>query len=365
MERVEAGELQVGAASRQAEGLYAPSWADRLTDWVRQLPIPSQLFYLGLALVLILLSAAAKWSDGTYPVGIFSPLLVMGAITPVYGWAFLHYLDNSAAAALDKFRPIMLVDEVEYNKIRYRLTTLPARPALIASAIGAVYGPITLLFWSSEEVARVGALTSPLASVFDVSFPGLGYMAAALIVYHTIHQLRLVSSIYTTCTRIDLFQLGSMYELSKLTARTAIGLGLISYAWFAVNVGLNTQTNGLGATSILEVSAFSLLVAVIFVWPLLDAHRLLQQEKESLQAENAKHLRDVIGELHRRKEAGEFAQMDGINKAMDSLMKEQTVLDKISTWPWQPETLRWLGTAVLLPVLIWLITRALERFVIF
>jgi len=40
---------------------------------------------------------------------------------------------------------------------------------------------------------------------------------------------------------------------------------------------------------------------------------------------------------------------------------ERGVLDKASTWPWEPESVRAVVTTVLLPVAFWIITRVLER----
>jgi hypothetical protein len=53
--------------------------------------------------------------------------------------------------------------------------------------------------------------------------------------------------------------------------------------------------------------------------------------------------------------------MASINDATESLVRERDVLDKISTWPWEPETVRAVATALLLPVVLWVITRVLER----
>jgi hypothetical protein len=53
--------------------------------------------------------------------------------------------------------------------------------------------------------------------------------------------------------------------------------------------------------------------------------------------------------------------MDALNHATEALVRERDVLDKIPTWPWQPDTIRWLGTALLLPIIVWTITRVLER----
>jgi hypothetical protein len=36
------------------------------------------------------------------------------------------------------------------------------------------------------------------------------------------------------------------------------------------------------------------------------------------------------------------------------------MLNAISTWPWQPETLRFLVTALLLPLLLWILQYVLQ-----
>jgi hypothetical protein len=40
---------------------------------------------------------------------------------------------------------------------------------------------------------------------------------------------------------------------------------------------------------------------------------------------------------------------------------EHRTLEAVSTWPWQPETLRGILVAVLLPLLVWLLQRVLSR----
>jgi hypothetical protein len=53
--------------------------------------------------------------------------------------------------------------------------------------------------------------------------------------------------------------------------------------------------------------------------------------------------------------------MANMDHAVGALVKEQDALDKISTWPWEPEAVRGVGTALLLPIVLWLVTRVLER----
>jgi hypothetical protein len=54
--------------------------------------------------------------------------------------------------------------------------------------------------------------------------------------------------------------------------------------------------------------------------------------------------------------------MAGLNEAMEAVQRERDVLEKIPTWPWRGETVNVLSTALLLPAVLWFITRILERF---
>jgi hypothetical protein len=49
-------------------------------------------------------------------------------------------------------------------------------------------------------------------------------------------------------------------------------------------------------------------------------------------------------------------------KVISVLETERDMLKRISTWPWQPETLQFLMTALLLPLLLWIIQYVLQQF---
>jgi hypothetical protein len=343
---------------------YSPSFVDRFTDWVRGLPIPSWLFYPALALALVLLHASIKWIDGSFPVGTFVWRLLLADVTIPYTIAVLHYLDDSAQEALDDFRPIMHIDEAEFRRLRYQFTTLPARPTLAATCLGTLYGLGAIMFFTPEQRQEAKFFSSPPASVLETLLFVLSYAGAAIFLYHSARQLRMISDIYTAYARVDLFNLSPMHALSKLTARTAIGLGVIIYAWLYINLAVQNGAQII-LPSLFEPAIFSIIVILIFILPLLGARRLLREAKAEAKRETQQQFKATVAELHHRREAGDFSDMAGINQALDGLLKEQSVLDKTSTWPWQPETLRGVATAVLLPIVVWAITRLLERFWVF
>jgi hypothetical protein len=60
-------------------------------------------------------------------------------------------------------------------------------------------------------------------------------------------------------------------------------------------------------------------------------------------------------------DAGELDQMNDLRVTMTNLEMELNTLKGIHTWPWQPETVRWLITALVLPLGLWLIQSVLQR----
>ncbi|HEY0070830.1 MAG TPA: hypothetical protein VGE04_12765 [Chloroflexia bacterium] len=362
-------EVAVSGAPARAETEairpYAPSYVDRITDRVRRLPIPSWLFYTALALGLFMLYASIKWLDGSYSFGEVTWHMILQVGTFPYAIAALHYLDNSAEEALDGFRPAMDIGDREFAELKYRFTTLPARSTLIAAIIGGLYGAMFLVLASPEEIADLRFFTSIPATIAEVAELALGYGAGAILVFHSIRQLRMVSRTYTNHARVDLFNLRPMHSLSRLAARTAIGLAIPTYAWGFVNVSPESGAVDVAATSIFELVTFSTLIVIMFVWPLVGARRLLRQAKAAALTDAQQQFKATIVELHRRRESGEFEGMAGINEALDGLMKEQSVLSKISTWPWQSDTFRAVASAILLPIVVWAITRFLENVWVF
>jgi hypothetical protein len=346
-----------------SERPYPPSWIDRVTDGVRRLPLPAWVFYLALGLGLSLLYLALLLpfvgeAPGALPLDTVVFYSFLNGMTPAYLLGLIHYLDNSAAAALAQFRPVLTVDAAGYNRLRYHLTTLPAWPTLLAAALGVVYTFVTLLINFFAGQSPGPGAGSPIVIGLVVGFNALIYVLVAVLVFHTLYQLRMVNVIYTQHTRINLFQLGPLYALSGLTARTAVGIGIPTYAWFQANI---STTPGSSLPNILQTVFLVIVITLTFIWPLLGAHRLLEQEKQQLQDEVARRIEAALAALHSRADSGDLADYAALKGVLDGLLTEQGVIDRLRTWPWRTETVRGLSAAFLLPILIWVVQRVLER----
>jgi hypothetical protein len=113
-------------------------------------------------------------------------------------------------------------------------------------------------------------------------------------------------------------------------------------------------------TALVIILPLTALGLASFVWPLLGIHRLLVQEKGRLLDEAALRFQATLAELHRRVDSGQLEGMDDLHKAMASLEIELSALDRVPTWPWRPETMRLLITALALPLLVWIVQYVLQ-----
>jgi hypothetical protein len=184
------------------------------------------------------------------------------------------------------------------------------------------------------------------------------YMMVGVLVYHTLHQLQMVNLIYTKHTRINLFKLGPLYDLSGLTARTTLGIGIPTYIWFQANA---LSTMGPTLYNFVQTIFLGILLLVTFISPLWGAHRLLEREKQRLEDEVSQRIEATIAVLHERVDNQELEERGVLKDTLEGLVTEQNVIRKLRTWPWRTETVSGLGLAFLLPIIIWVVQRILER----
>ena len=151
--------------------------------------------------------------------------------------------------------------------------------------------------------------------------------------------------------------MGPLYAFSSITAITAVSLTVTTYSWYFLNPGMLRDPVALGIAL-----PITLVGLAVFVWPLLGIHRLLVNEKERLLEESSRRLEAAVVDLHQRVDSGELEGMMDLNMAIGAVEMEQTALSRIPTWPWQPETVRLLATALVLPLVLLLAQLVLQFF---
>lgn len=332
---------------------YAPSWVDHFNDLVNRLPGPGWLYYIGIALLLFLIPIGIIQLEGIQLTGAFlSTQGFLGGNIALF-LALCHYLDDAADTALKVLRPAMRASAEEYDTLQYQLTTLPSLSTLLMCLLCAA-----VVVYLSETLGTPPSFDqvadSPVAATTTYAMYVLAWLVWGAFIYHTIHQLRVINCIYAKRTRVNIFRIRPLYAFSTVTALTAVSLTIPPYAWLTLNQIL---LNPISIAVTLPVAGLGL---VAFIWPLMGIHRLLVAEKTRAQSEAALRLEAMLVELHRRVDNMDLAEMGALNDAIASLETERNALKKVPTWPWQPETVRLLVTALALPLGLWLIQYVLQ-----
>lgn len=334
---------------------YSPSWVDYLTRWINRLPGSNGIYYIGLGLIIFLVQVLVLSLDGILATSLDSAHIFMAVAIP-YMLVLISYLNSAAQKNLRILQPSLCLDGERTRLLEKNLTTLPAPWTILAGFIG--IGCVLLLESTSGAAYILESLeNSPISgNIFRITYLVLWWVFGTLI-YHTIHQLRVIGIIYGQLTEINLYQPKSLYTFSVMIAITAFGTFLLPVGFLLANPWATWNEPAVFGT----VLAVQLLALGIFVWPHYGIHRLQVAEKENLLENANMHLEMIIHELHKAVEENKLKGMGDVSTTISSLKTEIETLEKIPTWPWHPETLRFLITALALPMGIWLIQLLLGR----
>ncbi len=276
-------------------------------------------------------------------------------VAPYLLWV-RFYLDRVAAAALDVFRPVIAVSDAEFLRLRYELTTLPARTTRIVTVVAMAVFLLNAVLLPRAIVWEYGS--SLEAALIAIGPVGLFTVAVvALSTCQAIHQLRMVGRIYDLVGKIALLRAKPLYAFSQLTAQTGASFLLLTYYIAAVRPDLVLRSPALQTLLVAMVPT----AVACFVLPLRGMHLRLAAEKDRALAEVASRFEAVFMRLHERVDQEVLADADKLNLQITSLSAERDALASVSTWPWNPATLTGFLTTLVLPILLWGIQRVVER----
>jgi hypothetical protein len=337
---------------------YAPSWLDRLFDWLVSLPGPTWLAYLVLLPVSIILANSALWLSGLLPLGEIDSTQVLWGIASVALLAAAHHLRAVAASAFDSFRPALGEATVDVDRATYELTVIPARPVLALTAFAFA---VTPLYWLADpEASDVVGLTG-LGFVPRLISEGGTSAIVLAILYQAIRQMRRVNQLHAEAREINLFRPAPLYAFARLTARA----GIVVVAFNTAGLGIALSSVSLTETAVRTFApwliAFLVGAIVIFVVPLLGMRRRLVAEKGRLEDAAGDRLRALLGELNVAIDARDTARVEGLDRTISALRRETEVLARLPTWPWSLGTIRGFASALVVPVLLFLVQRYLSQ----
>ncbi len=334
---------------------YAPSFIDRFMDWVEQLPIPYWLAYLALFCLHGLFNNVFDWVDGTFPAFTFSS---GNLVWPLWLWAplaLMTHLDLTALQAVSSFGPLLDLTPEGLQRLKYELTTMPARSVIISGFIFTCVYAMLMYLLIPAYVARGFRTLGITHTILD---GWVGYTIGTVIFYHTIRQLRLVHTTVKSVKQFNLFRLDPVYAFSVLTSRTGMALVFL----YVLNV-LFTPSSYLANPLVHFIPPILMLVLALaaFALPLWVVHQRLVLEKRRLLAEHDQRVESTLARLHEHLDNNEPGRLDQLDHALSGLRAEHDVLVNIPTWPWRAGLFTGFLSVIVLPMVIFIIQLGIER----
>jgi hypothetical protein len=333
---------------------YPPSFLNRFMDFVQQQRVPYWLTYLCCLMLEVALLHILAWMDGWMPTFKFNPIL---AVFPIWLWIpmiIMTYVDSVSLSALSSFRPLLELDEEQYNFLKYELTTMPSRGVFLSGLFwGITYLFLTYLGYQAFYVAYgLGPFLTGLTIVTGL----ITYLTGSALYYHSLRHLNLVNRVVRMAKKFNLFRLDPVYAFSRVTSLIGISwMLMLTLTLLTLPVRLAT---GLGVA----IMAVQIILAIAaFVLPLWFVHRRLESEKLKLVAEHNLRVESTIKLLHDSLDNQKLENSSQFSDAMASLKAEREVLDAIPTWPWRTGTLTGFLSAIVLPIVIFLVQFAVEK----
>ena len=357
---VEAVRSEAAPAIEARARPYAPSWLDRLLDAIEALPGPAAVAFLVIGAVLVLLLYAEPWAMGV--ASPFTPVerTYWGIAVAAQLWA-AAYLRRVAGSAFDAFKAALPASEAELARLRYELTVIPAVPAIVATVAAIALSAISLAV-NPSATGTVPLTGTRLGAAFVLQSVVVSLMFVLLL--QLVRQMGQVRRALAGLAIVDAFRPGPLHAFSRLTARTGIAVLLFTGSFIVIAPPPAATEPGALLVGWVPYLVFPPLIAVLaFVLPLSGMHGRLVAEKERLQGQAEERLQRLFAETNRDIDARDLSRADALNKMLTSQLQQRDVLAKLPTWPWSAGTLRGFVTAILLPLVVFLLQQVVSRLI--
>ncbi len=327
---------------------YPISFTDRFMRSISRQPVPYSLTYFGLFFLQSLALHILIWIDGWKAPFSFIPMLLL---FPLWLWlplAIMTYLNNVAIEALTTFSTLLNCSEEDLTQLKYEFTTLPVRGVIINLILWDIV--YLFLIYLVRESFFVSYGLSPLISTVITAMGLISYSFGSVIYYHSVRQLRLVNRTVKMVNEFNLFQLEPVYAFSRLTAQTGIAwIILMSFTLLTFPIEIAP----------LPVIAFMFgqtsLSLAAFILPLWFVNQRLVSEKRKKIADLNQRTKTMLDRLHHALDGNTREDYENLNEALAGLNTERDILNKISTWPWRQGVFTGFLSAIVLPIVLFLL----------
>jgi hypothetical protein len=334
---------------------YKISFINRIYDWLLELPIPTWTILLAYTLLLAGFQHQAAYEQNLLDTWKFDASIGLTGLFFVSVFMVGQYAFIDSTRVLAKYRPVLDMDEDEFDELKFRFTKMPNGESIVLALAGGVLGYISGIYDVSVSPPLIYA--HPPSAFFGWI---LTFSLSIPLTLHFIRQLRMITNCYARSENIDLFNLGPVYEFSKYAAVVGV------YIFFATaGLTIIIKPTTFDSPFVMRQMYFWIVaILVTFFYPTIGINGKLRAKKESLLDNVNQRIKLTLSKMQfselKRKEIAEVGEIGSVLKG---LKDELEILENLRTWPWRPGTVSGLLSALLLPLVIGLIRELLANWV--
>jgi hypothetical protein len=341
-------DLALGAGAVAPVAVH-PGPISRLLVWLDAQGWRAFLWLVGFLLLLFAWNESLLWLAGRTPVGTLDWTIAAGLPYGPFSLGVLVVGRRIARRSFDDFWPATGWPPEARARGLAAFGPIRARDEWLALAVGLAGGGAALL---SARQAVLGPDPIPTLAWLAVAPPYVaGYAISAAAFLTSARWLLAVARIHREATAIDPFDRAPIYAFSRLTVFMGTAFVFIAYYSFTAN-----YSNQVGNIASLAFLAASVVFGVIaFVAPLWGINGRLVRIKDGLAVDVERRINVVAAELYGRIDAGSVESASTLNATLGGLVTLRDRVGRLPTWPWPPQVLRGFLTALLLPIVVFVL----------
>jgi len=255
------------------------------------------------------------------------------------------------AAVIRSLRPILLVEDKELASIVERASTVSLWHEIAAITCGLVFGALI-----------IGGPPGPGEAWPSYVFMATGYVMLGLLgwaAFLSIAATRVVSTLLRLPMQVDPLDRGPFEAIGRQSL--ALALAFVGGITIGLVMGSYGSAALLNPRFWLLFLPLSLLPVLVFYLNMRPTHRILSAARDRALTGVQQQLRRAFPSLLERMQKGE--PTGNLPWEVNALVAYEKELQEVSTWPYNPATLRTLAASVLFPVATLLARRVFEVYI--
>jgi hypothetical protein len=291
-----------------------------------------------ISLVLLLLPFGAASLDGVLPdfldTGKWHVYLVAPSVI-IYFLIVSPVMGAMGANVLHFFRPLVQLDDEQFENLVARASKVTLAKELIAFGIGTLLAPF-----------MTGLFRGPITWLWVCAFiaSSLMYGSLALTIYISLASTRTTSMLHKQPLKFDLFDSTPF----AIIGRQSLGLVLVFIGGITLSLVLTFQPENLRNPGMwLGNIPLVMIALLIFFLNMLPTHRLLAGEKASNLKAVQDHIHSLGAMLLQKVERSE--DTGGLAAQISALAVYEQHIQNARTWPYDTRMLRTLFFSAFVP----------------